>query len=131
MPTKIKKTILIVEDEVSLRSALSDKFSREGFSVLEARDGEVGLDIAIKKEPEIILLDVIMPKMDGMTMLKNLREKGGWGRNVPIILLSNLGADDEKMMKEISNDKLAFYLVKSDWSLNDIVKQVKDKISVL
>jgi DNA-binding response OmpR family regulator len=122
-------TILIVEDETSLRNALRDKFVRKGFSILEAKDGEEGLAVALKNEPNMILLDIIMPKMDGMTMLKKLRQENKWSKNVPVMLLSNLGGDDEKMMMEIEKDRLVDYLVKSNWSLDDVVKKVKEKLS--
>jgi DNA-binding response OmpR family regulator len=68
--------------------------------------------------------------MDGMTVLKKLRPENEWSKNVPIILLSNLGGDDEKMMLEIGKDKMTNYLVKSNWSLNDIVEEVKEKLSL-
>lgn len=130
MNKKIKKnTILIVEDEISLRNALRDKFIQKGFIVLEAKDGEEGLPIALKEQPDLILLDIIMPKMDGMTLLKKLRPENKWSKNVPVILLSNLGGDDESMMMEIEKDKMTNYLVKSNWSLNDIVETVKEKLS--
>jgi DNA-binding response OmpR family regulator len=126
-----KNTILIIEDEISLRNALRDKFTRKGFYVFEAKDGELGLTVALREHPSLILLDIIMPKMDGMTMFKKLRQEKEWGKNVPIILLSNLGADDENMMKEIIEDKLTCYLVKSDWSLDNIVTKVKEKLSLV
>jgi len=129
MTLKIKQyTILIVEDEISLRNALRDKFVRKGFSILEAKDGEEGLAVALEKEPNLILLDIIMPRMDGMTMLKKLRQENRWAKNVPVMLLSNLGGDDEKMMLEIEKDRLVDYLVKSNWSLNEVVEKVKEKL---
>jgi DNA-binding response OmpR family regulator len=129
MTLKIKQyTILIVEDEVSLRNALRDKFIRKGFCILEAKDGKEGLAIALKKKPDMILLDIIMPKMDGMMMLKKLRQKNKWAKNVPVMLLSNLGGDDEKMMAEIEKDRWVNYLVKSNWSLDDVIKKVKEKL---
>ena len=125
---KRKYTLLIVEDEISLRHALRDKFIRKGFYVLEAKDGKEGLILALKKEPDMILLDIIMPKMNGMVMLKKLRQASKWGRSVSVILLSNLGGDDEEMMAEIGKDRLADYLVKSNWSLDDVVKKVRGKL---
>ncbi|MEK7588367.1 MAG: response regulator [Patescibacteria group bacterium] len=123
-----KNTILIVEDEVSLRNALCDKFKREGFNVFEAKDGEVGLVVARKEKPDIILLDIVMPKMDGMSMLKKLRADGPWSKSVPVMLLTNLGADDKEMAKDIVEDELTSYLVKSNWAINDVVKKVKERL---
>ena len=86
------KKILIVEDEASLRKALVEKFQREGFETFLAFDGVEGLDQAERIQPDLILLDIIMPKMDGMTMLKKLRESGDWGKQVPVIILTNLSS---------------------------------------
>jgi DNA-binding response OmpR family regulator len=124
-----KNSILIVEDEVSLRNALSIKFKREKFNTFSAKDGEVGLFVALKEKPDLILLDMVMPKMDGMTMLKKLRLENEWGKSVPVILLTNLGADDEQRMKEISKDPMLQYLVKSNWSIGDLVEKVRTTIS--
>ena len=124
-----KKKILIVEDEMSQRKALVDKFTREGFEVVSARDGEEGLSVALTEKPDIILLDIVMPKMDGMTMLKKLRHENEWGKSVPVILLTNLSADDDKIMKGVTEDLPAYYLVKSNWAINDVVEKVKDRLS--
>ncbi len=130
MKQEIKKPkILIVEDESSLRKALADKFNREGFFVLDAKDGEAGLAVALKEEPNIILLDIVMPKMDGMSMLKKLREKNDWGKNVPVVLLTNLGTYDEKMMKATKNDAQVCYLVKSNWGISEVMEKVKKMLS--
>jgi DNA-binding response OmpR family regulator len=130
MPNTGKKyLILIVEDEVSLRNALCIKFGREGFYAIDAKDGEAGLEIAFKKRPDIILLDMVMPKLDGMAMLKKLREGDEWSKTVPVILLTNLGADDEHRNKTISKDHNVQYLVKSDWAIGDLVEKVRETVS--
>ncbi len=77
MDTQTKK-ILVVEDDVPELNALRDKFTREGFSILTAKNGEEGLAIALREHPDLILLDIIMPVMDGITMLVKLREDS-WG----------------------------------------------------
>lgn len=123
--TQANKKILIVEDELSLRNALRDKLSREDFAVLEARNGEEGLAVALREHPDLILLDIIMPVMDGMTMMKKLRQEKEWGKNVPIILLTNLGSDD-KTLKDVTEDKPSYYLVKSNWTLRDVVEKIKE-----
>jgi DNA-binding response OmpR family regulator len=127
----IRNSILIVEDESSLRTALVDKFTRENFTVFEAKDGEVGLAIALKEEPDIILLDMMMPKKDGITMLHDLRAQNEWGRQVPVLLLTNVSSDDKRMLKEVSDDGSVNYLVKSDWSISMLVKRVRDAIAEL
>jgi DNA-binding response OmpR family regulator len=122
--TKGKK-ILIIEDELPLRTALLDILVFEEFTVLEAGNGEEGLACALKEHPDLILLDIVMPIMDGLTMFRKLRESGEYGTHVPVILLSNLSLYDEKVSKDINAMDPAFYLVKSNWSLQDVVKKVK------
>jgi len=124
----MNKRILIIDDESSQRKALEDKFIREGFRILTAGNGEEGLKIALKEKPDIILLDIVMPKMDGMTMLRKLRRENSWGKGVPVILLTNLSADDEKITA-IAIDEPAYYLVKSDWTIEDILEKVRERLS--
>lgn len=120
-----KKKILIVEDDDSLRRALSEKLSYEGFSVFEAENGIVGFEEALRERPDLILLDVIMPKMDGLTMLSKLREDS-WGKIAQVIMLTNVN-DGESVLKSL--DQAAFdYLIKSDWKLEDIVRKIRDRL---
>ena len=130
MATKqLKPKILIIEDEASLRHALQEKFAREGFTVFDAKDGEAGLAIAFQERPELILLDMMMPKMDGMTMLHKLRSENEWGKHLPVLLLTNLGSDNRMVMKEIFDDVSAHYLVKSNWSIKQIVEKAREMIT--
>jgi CheY-like chemotaxis protein len=123
-----KQTILIVEDEQALLKIYAERFSEEGFLVLEAHNGQEGLDLALKERPGIILLDILMPVMDGLTMMQKLREDNSWDKNVPIIFLTNLSEHEEKITKSIDKNKPAYYLVKSDWTLNAIVEKAKKAI---
>lgn len=117
------KKILIVEDELSLRSVLAEKLRLESFEVLEAKNGEEGLEISISQKPELILLDIVMPKMDGITMLEKLREDS-WGKKVPVIILTNLSSGSE--MSKSAENRVSSYLVKTDWKLEDVVKKIKE-----
>jgi DNA-binding response OmpR family regulator len=126
--TIINKTILIIEDEEPMLKALVDKFTSEGFKVIEAKDGEEGYNTATGKHPDLILLDIIMPKMDGMTLMKKIREDKKWGKGVPIIMLTNLSDSDS--VSEAAKYNVYDFLVKTDWRLDDIVKLVKDKLSL-
>ena len=124
-----KKILLIVEDESSIRKAIIEKFEREGFELLNASDGVQGLDLANRYHPDIILLDIVMPKMDGMTMLRKLRESDDWGKQVPVIILTNLSSDDDRRISEIAELLPAYYLVKADWKISDVVEKVKERLS--
>ena len=126
--THSQQVILIVEDEAPLRNALRDKFLREGFTVFEAKDGEQGLEIATREEPAIILLDMMMPKTDGITMLHQLRLLSEWGKQVPVLLLTNVSSDDKRMLKEVADDGLTQCLVKSDWPIGKLVARVREAI---
>lgn len=123
-----KRIVCIIEDESSLLQALRDKLSREGFSTLTAKDGEEGLAIVLREHPDLILLDVVMPKMDGMTMLGKLREDA-WGKTAKVIVLSNLGDADNMSAAVIHGS--SNYLVKSDWRLEDIVVKVKEALEMV
>lgn len=117
------KTILIVEDEKPAAKVLQEKFSTEGFETLVAEDGVEGLRISLEKKPDLILLDILMPKMDGLAMMQELR-KDPWGKKVPIIILTNLSADD-KVMRQILEDQPSYYLLKTDWKLKDVIERAK------
>lgn len=122
-----QKTILIAEDDPSLMKALSDKFTREGFKILKANDGKAGLAKALKYHPDLIVLDIAMPKMDGVSMMKELR-KDEWGKDVYIVLLTNVPPYNEAVAEEaIRSPYVSSYLMKSDYNISDIVKLVKGK----
>lgn len=120
-----KNTVLVIEDETDLRGLLKEKLLREGFNVLEAENGKTGLETATSQHPDIILLDIIMPVMDGMTMLKELR-KNEWGKYVPVIILSNL-SEAEKITEGMEENAYG-YLVKSDWEPDDVVNMIRKKL---
>ncbi len=79
--------------------------------------------MALDKKPDLIILDNKMPKMDGVTMIKNLRPENAWSKKVPIILLTNLSMDNENASPE---NEASYYLVKSNWSIKDLVEKVKE-----
>lgn len=122
-----KKCVLIVEDERILAHALRDQIVREGFSVLLAKNGEEGLSTALSKHPDLILLDIIMPKMDGIGVLRVLR-KDPWGRNARIMMLTNV--DDSEQIAEVVSHGVYDFLIKTDWKLEDVVKKVCERLGV-
>ena len=96
MPNQDK--ILIVDDDPMIARMYQERFSRDGFEVILAFNGEEGLEKAEKEKPAIILLDIMMPKMNGYEMLKILKEKEEIA-SIPVIILSSLGADLELIEK--------------------------------
>jgi DNA-binding response OmpR family regulator len=118
------KKILIAEDDEILRATLREKFTSEGFSVLVAADGEEGLAVVKKEKPDLILLDIRMPKVDGIAMARELKKDGF---TAPIIFLTNL--DDITHIAEAIEINESDYLVKSDTKLDDIVKRVRERLS--
>jgi CheY-like chemotaxis protein len=122
---KLKKNVLVVEDELALLQILVDTLQKKGYEVLSARDGEEGLDVALKKYPDLILLDLLMPKMDGMHLLSHLRLNGGeWGKSVRVIILTNL--NDKNAMEQAIKAGVKHYLLKSEYKLEDIMKKVAE-----
>ncbi len=110
---------------MDLLEVLRKKFIMEKFEVLQAPDGKIGLEEALRSHPDLILLDIIMPIMDGMTMLAKLRQDS-WGKNVSVILLTNLS--DESKVAEGLKHGVYDYLVKADWNIGDVVKKVKARL---
>jgi len=120
------KKILVVDDEADLREALNAALTHAGFETITATDGEEGLAQALAHKPDLILLDIMMPKMNGHDMLNILR-RDPWGRNVPVFLLSNL--DDPKNITEGFERKSNDYIIKSSTSLESITKMVKQYLA--
>ncbi len=123
------KKILIVEDEPSMLQVLSDALRAEKFDVVTASDGVEGLRQAETHHPDLILLDIVMPKMDGVSMMKKLRSENDWGKNVPIIILTNLSADDE-ILKSVTVSEPAYYLIKTNWTITDVIIKVKERLGM-
>jgi DNA-binding response OmpR family regulator len=127
MEPESPKTVLIVEDEVHLTDIYKSALSNEGFAVSVALSGDSGLATALSNHPDAILLDIMLPGMDGLAVLAKLREDS-WGKSVPVVILTNLTPDD-RIIASISRDVPSFYLVKVNSSTDDIVTRVKAAIS--
>jgi DNA-binding response OmpR family regulator len=125
MSDKNKKKVLIVDDDENLRLVLKDKFSLEGFEVFEAQNGKEGLERALAMRPDVILLDVMMPVMNGLDMLKRLR-MDAWGKNVEVIMLTVL--ENAEAVAEAVTDGSFTYFTKTDHNTEDIVNKVKEVI---
>jgi two-component system, OmpR family, response regulator RpaA len=120
-----KAKILIVEDDPALRGILESKFNAAGFDVSTAEDGVEGLTKALQIQPNLVLLDVLMPVMDGLTMLGKLRQEEA-GKNIPVIMLTNL-SDVDSMAKALEN-KAYDYFVKTKWDVDELIGKVKEKL---
>ena len=129
MEPTAKARILIVEDENSAKKALSEKYIAENFEVMTASDGANGLQMSKEKHPDIILLDLIMPVIDGVTMLERLRKNDEWGKRVPVIIFTNVASENETFEKEISDLGPESYLIKADWKIADVVAKVKETLA--
>lgn len=120
--TKNKGTVLIVEDDFFLLNIYSTKFEGEGYTVFIAEDGEKGLALAKLKKPDIILLDVLMPKLDGFGFLRDIKKNQDL-ELIPIILLTNLSQrkDIDKGLAMGADD----YLVKAHFMPSEVVEKVE------
>lgn len=117
------KKILIIEDELAYVRLLRDKLG-SSYKVMHAENGEEGLKTALKQKPDLILLDIRMPKMDGLRVLKELR-KDAYGKKVKVILLTNLEASD-KVIASVTRDLPTYYFVKSDVELEYVLEKVQE-----
>ncbi|OIP79392.1 MAG: response regulator [Parcubacteria group bacterium CG08_land_8_20_14_0_20_48_21] len=119
--SKKKFRILIIEDDDMLREMYVVKFEKSGFEVAQATEGAEGLDLAKKQKPDIILLDIILPKIDGFMVLQAMKDTEKL-KEVPVMLLTNLGQESDRKRGEILG--AVDYVVKS----NVTPAQVEEKI---
>lgn len=119
------KKILFIEDEPALQKAISRFLEEKGYKVDSALDGEVGLATAKKNKPDLILLDLILPKKDGFEVLKELK-KDEDTKHIPVIVLTNLEGNAD--IGEIFSHGAAAYLVKANYDLEEIVKKIEETL---
>jgi len=113
-----------------MSKSLVGELEDSGFAVVKASDGKQGLELVLKEKPDLVLLDIVMPKMDGMTMLTKLRESGEYGKHVATIILTNLNADTDKIMGNVTQNEPSYYLVKSRCAVADVVAKVKSCLKI-
>lgn len=119
------KKILFIEDETALQKTFGDLLKKEGYEVFSALDGKEGLKLAKELKPDLILLDLILPKIHGFDVLKQLKENKET-REVPVIILTNL--------EEISEINKALelgattYLVKAQYTLEEVAEKIKNAL---
>ena len=116
------KKILFIEDAPDFQKEVGEALKLEEFEILAALDGEAGLELIKKEKPDLILLDLILPKKDGFTVLKEMKEDENL-KDIPVIVLTNLEGmgDVEKAMSLGATT----YLVKANYELDDVVTKIK------
>lgn len=119
----MKKEILIVEDEEIMLNILIDRFELEGWRVFSAKNGKEGLKLALRERPDVILLDILMPKMNGWQMREQLFQADESFKQIPIIFLTNVSDDNFDLSIEKRNSYFD-YLVKIEHNLETIIKKV-------
>ena len=118
----MSKRVLIVEDEKNIVDILSFNLSKEGYETLEAYDGQAGLQLALEQDPDLILLDLMLPKMDGFDVCRNLRQAG---RSTPVIMLT---AREEETDKVLGLELGADDYITKPFSMRELLARVKANI---
>ena len=122
MTENIKK-ILMIEDDIFLRKIYRDKLQRSGFEFVEAINGEEGLNKVVSEKPDLVLLDIILPKKNGFDVLREVKDDKETS-GIPVVILSNLGqeVDIKRGMALGAND----YFVKTEVTLEEVVVRIKE-----
>lgn len=119
--------IAIVEDDQAISQMYRLKFETEGFEVETAENGKLGLELAESMKPDIILLDLMMPEMNGDEMLEKLR-KEPWGKDIKVIILTNVGEQEApEVIKELGVRK---FIVKAEMTPRQVAEMVKKELGV-
>lgn len=128
MPTEINKQpakILIVEDELTEATVFKEYLNRAGYKAVIAPDGERALEMIEKERPDLILLDVFLPKLDGIEVLKRLELNPSFSK-IPVIVVTNL--TDSETASRILSIRNTDYLVKSENIIEEILKRVQERL---
>src|SRR3990167_2348279 len=122
---KKARTVLVVEDDEFLLKAYNIKLKKEGFEVWLARDGKEAIAYLKKDPPDIVLLDLMLPYLNGFEVLEKLRTTPKW-QKVPVLITTNLGQpeDKDRALKLGATD----YLIKTNVKIDEIVKKIKDNV---
>jgi DNA-binding response OmpR family regulator len=116
------KKILFIEDESALQKTFRDILEKEGYQMISALDGESGLRLAKSEKPDLILLDLILPRKDGFEVLKELKSDEST-KEIPVIVLTNL--EDIESVERAIELGATTYLVKAQYTLEEVIQKVK------
>lgn len=119
--------IAIVEDDQAISQMYRIKFESEGFEVETAENGKLGLELCEHMKPDIVLLDLMMPEMNGDEMLQKLRATD-WGKNTKVIILTNMG--EQEAPTDIKKLKIESFIVKADMTPRQVAERVKNTLGV-
>ena len=122
-----KKKILVIDDDEAIRKSLQETLVGVGFEVWTERGGAARWVKAVSEKPELLVIDVEMPVMDGMEMLKKLRESGDWGKTVPAVILTNYDTSD-KVIQGVLENEPSMYLLKAKITPEEIADRIKEKL---
>lgn len=122
-----KKKILVIDDDSMIVQVLADKLTSEGFEPITAKDGEEGIKLATSQNPDLILLDLLMPKMGGVEVMEKLRAASDWGKNIPIIIITNVDPD-ENTVRAVAKARPYYFFTKGLFDLEMLMKKIKERI---
>jgi DNA-binding response OmpR family regulator len=117
--------VAIIEDDIAITQMYRMKFQSEGYEVETAGDGESGLALIQRFQPDIVLLDLMMPRMSGDAMLSRLR-KTAWGKKIKVIILTNLG--ETEAPASVKRNGVQRFIVKADMTPRDVAEVVKAEL---
>jgi len=121
------KKVLIVDDDLAFCELLSEILTTEGFVVETEHDGQSGVEKALEIHPDLVMFDVMMPRMTGIAALQKLREDE-WGKTASVVLLTNVN-QPEAMAASMEKGPPIEYLLKVDWTLDQIAERIKKILS--
>jgi len=116
IPQSTAKRILIVEDDKDYRDVLTELLEEEGFKVINAENGQVGMDLLKNTDVDLVLLDILMPEMDGITFYNQMRN--ALKKNIPVIMLTNFTTT-------VHPEGVTDFIIKSNTSLDEVLKKIK------
>lgn len=121
------KKILIIEDDLSLQKSLMAYLNSEGFDTETASDGETGIEMVLSGKPDLVMLDIVLPKKDGYEVLEKIKENKKT-KQIPVIILTNL--DNISNVQKALDLGATTYLVKADYKLEEITRKIKDTLNI-